>query len=66
MFSTRQQSIPKVFIEKMKIDAAIATAKEAKVIGMEEMSKLFRKQRWLREDCIRAVQKKDSFSGATA
>lgn len=66
MFSTRQQSIPKVFIEKMKIDAEIEKTVAEKVVGMEAMTKLFRKQRWLREDCIRAVQKKDSFSGATA
>lgn len=66
MFSTRQQSIPKAFLEKIKIDAEIETAKGEKVVGMEAMAKLFQKQRWLREDCIRAVQKKDSFSGTTA
>jgi hypothetical protein len=62
MFSTRQQSIPKVFLDKIEIDKKIQDVlKSKKVIGINELTPLLKQQRYLRDDCKRHVQKKDDF-----
>lgn len=65
MFSTRQQSIPKCFIDKMAIDSEIAAVLKSKVVGIDALAPLIKKQRYLRQDCIQNVQKKNSFNGGT-
>lgn len=67
MFSNRQQSIPKIFIDKMEIDRRIEETISKKVVALEEMTKLIRRRGWLRDDCARMLQRsKSTEGGATA
>lgn len=63
MFSTRQQSIPQCFIDKMEVDKEIeAILNSGKVVSIDDVKNLkplLKKQQYLRDDCARNVRKKD-------